>query len=164
MAAKKKAELLLEIDRLKAELNCPPIRSRGLNTTTGPESNSIPGPTIANVSDAVVSADSEFSIQSWNRAAEKLYGWSAQEVIGQGFGEIVPTNYIEVDGADVFDEFHEAGLWQGEVIQQHKNGSDIYVFDCDCFKRTGWKSVGRLAVNRDITDRKYIEQKLHEKR
>ena len=159
MAAKNKAELLLEIDRLKAELTA--CQSQAEDSIQPQDQNQIPyqAQLLENVSDAVVSTDSEFNILSWNRAAEKLYGWSAQEVIGQGFGEIVPTNYIEVDRADVLDEYHEAGLWQGEVIQQHKNGSDIYVFSSvTTLKGPDGNSLGAIAVNRDITGRKEAEK------
>ena len=163
MAAKNKAELLLEIDRLKAELTA--CQSQAEDSIQPQDHNQIryQAQLLENVTDAVVSTDSEFNILSWNRAAEKLYGWSAQEVIGQGFGEIVPTNYIEVDRADVLDEYHEAGLWQGEVIQQHKNGSDIYVFSSvTTLKGPDGNSLGAIAVNRDITKIKATEEKMRE--
>jgi PAS domain S-box-containing protein len=37
---------------------------------------------LTNVSDAVISTDTDFNIRSWNPAAEAIYGWSAEEVIG----------------------------------------------------------------------------------
>ena len=36
-----------------------------------------------NVNDAVITTDLEYRIQSWNRAAEDIYGWRAEEVIGK---------------------------------------------------------------------------------
>ena len=68
---------------------------------------------LENVSDAVISTDNEFRIVTWNQAAERLYGWRADEVIGKNFGEVVPTKYIDVDGVDVLAEFRKDGYLGG---------------------------------------------------
>ncbi|NJR22984.1 MAG: PAS domain S-box protein [Richelia sp. CSU_2_1] len=38
---------------------------------------------LQNVSDAVIVTDLDFRIQRWNKAAEKMYGWLEQEVLGK---------------------------------------------------------------------------------
>ncbi len=44
---------------------------------------------LENVSDAIVASDMNFIIQSWNKAAEEIYGWWAAEVIGKSVSEVL---------------------------------------------------------------------------
>lgn len=46
-----------------------------------------------NVSDAVIATDLQFIIQSWNGAAEKIYGWNAEEAIGHSTLDLLKTTY-----------------------------------------------------------------------
>ena len=45
------------------------------------------------VSDAIISFDMNFNIISWNKAAETLYGWKAEEVIGKSSREVIPVEF-----------------------------------------------------------------------
>ena len=46
---------------------------------------------LENVSDAVFAFDGDLRITLWNRGAEELYGWKAEEAIGRPAGEVVRT-------------------------------------------------------------------------
>lgn len=47
---------------------------------------------VANSSDAIVSKSLDGIVQSWNPAAEKLFGWSAEEMIGQSIRRLLPAD------------------------------------------------------------------------
>lgn len=118
---------------------------------------------LQHVSDAVIATDLNFIIQTWNNAAEKLYGWRADEAIGHQISEIVKMTYLNDEGADVAQHFFATHRWQGEVIQYHKDGTAIDVFAAVSmiYDSTG-TPVGAVAVNRDITERKRIEAALRD--
>jgi len=46
---------------------------------------------IENIYEAVISLDMNFNILSWNNAAERIYGWKANEVIGKNLNDIIPV-------------------------------------------------------------------------
>ncbi len=113
---------------------------------------------LKSVTDAVITTDLDFNVESWNSAAEELYGWRAEEVIGNSMEEVVPVEYPNDQPERVLAQFQAEGIWQGEVIQKHKDGSDIYVLASVTLARgdTG-QPISVLAINRNITERKKSE-------
>jgi len=114
------------------------------------------------VSDAVIATDMDFKIQSWNHAAEAMYGWTATEVVGKPISEIVQTSYeSEADRARNVQTFLERGSYHGEVIQHRQDGSQINILaSVSLFKDNQGQPLGVVSVNRDITERKLTEQAL----
>ncbi|MHA2247215.1 MAG: PAS domain S-box protein [Candidatus Hodarchaeales archaeon] len=116
------------------------------------------------VSDAVIASDLDFRITSWNKAAEIIYGWEEEEVIGKGVAELLQQEYPYDRREDVVNEFLKDGIWQGEVIQKHKNGTSLNILaSVALIKDESGTPMAALAVNRDITHRKKVEQDLQEK-
>ncbi|MEM8484587.1 MAG: PAS domain S-box protein [Bacteroidota bacterium] len=74
------------------------------------------------LSNAVVVLDEQFVIRSWNRAAEALYGWSINEVLGKPADECWQLHFKEDPGASVSRSLETSGQWEGQVFQQHKSG------------------------------------------
>ena len=116
---------------------------------------------LAQVSDAIISTDLNFTIKSWNAAAAALYGWSAQDAIGKSMGEIVPTKYLHGDGQQARTLFLREGNWRGEVIQQCKDGTQLSILSSvSLLKNSAGEPIGAVAINRDITERKRAEDEL----
>ncbi len=114
---------------------------------------------LQNVSDAIVATDLNFDVTSWNQGAEALYGWQAEEVIGQPVDEILQTEYLYEQPEQMQWRFLEQGIWKGEMIQKHKDGTAIDILaSVSLIKDSTGKPVGVVAVNRDITERKQAEQ------
>ena len=114
---------------------------------------------LENVQDAVISTDREWRIQSWNQAAEQLYGWRAEEVLGRPAQAIVQTDYRPGQREEVIEQVLSEGHWEGQVIQKGKDGGDlcIYASVSSLFNQAG-AQVGAVAVNRDIGERLRIQQ------
>ncbi len=114
------------------------------------------------VSDAVIVTNLDYEIQSWNKAAERIYGWSAAEVLGKNASSIMQTQFE----SEAVREKHRTnlfitGAWQADVIQQRKDGTEIYVqSSVTFFKDNQGIPIGIVAVNRDITEQKKREQDL----
>jgi PAS domain S-box-containing protein len=117
-----------------------------------------------NVSDAVIVTDLDFCIQSWNKAAERIYGWSAEEVINKATAEILHTEYpSNSDQAGAIKHLREQGWWQGEIIQHHKDGNIVHILgSVTLIKDENGMPFAVVSVNHDITERREAEIVLHE--
>lgn len=108
-----------------------------------------------NISDAVISTDMHDVIQSWNKGAESLYGWTQQEVIGKPLHTIVPAMYAVQQKKEMQNDLFTKGTWKDEVSHKRKNGSRMYVLtSMSLIRGEDDKPLGIVSVNRDISDRK----------
>jgi PAS domain S-box-containing protein len=118
---------------------------------------------LNNVSDAVIAVDMNFNIQSWNRAAEKVYGWTPEEVIGKPLSSILKGMFIKATREQVLAEISEERIWNGEVIHSRKDGAAVYMYvTASALEDTAGHRVGTVMVNRDVTQVKQIEKTLQE--
>ncbi|MCB0164728.1 MAG: PAS domain S-box protein [Anaerolineae bacterium] len=116
---------------------------------------------LENVSDAIIATDSNYIIQSWNKAAEATYGWPAAEVVGQPAAVILPTRYPDNNREAVRNQFLQQGRWQGELVQQRRDGAVINIMaSTSILKDKAGRPLGTVSVNRDMTERKQIEDAL----
>ncbi|MBI2848427.1 MAG: PAS domain S-box protein [Chloroflexi bacterium] len=116
---------------------------------------------MENSSEAIISFDGNLLIRSWNKAAEALYGWRADEVIGQPVSAVLP---VEIEGLDKQADMQaglEKGSWRGEVIYRRKDGLPVNVSVASVgLKDTQGKTTGVLSIHTDITQRKIFEARL----
>jgi PAS domain S-box-containing protein len=116
------------------------------------------------ITDAVITTDTEWVVKSWNQAAEKMYGWTSEEVVGKTLDHFLETKYVNTNTEDAIKELYETNLWSGEVDQTCKDGSQISVLSSVSLIRDNEGNViGSIGVNRDITDRKEAEDALRRK-
>jgi PAS domain S-box-containing protein len=114
---------------------------------------------LENVSDAVISTDLDLTILSWNRGAEAMYGWRAEEAIGKKLQEVVKTHISPEDRSIALGEVEQKGLWEGEIVQLHRNGTRLDIHNVGTpIRDYHGNVVGYVAVNRNITERKQAEQ------
>ena len=118
---------------------------------------------IDNVQDPIIATDLQYHITLWNRAAERLYGWSAAEALGKRGPDLLRTVPVEEPGADLIRRLERDEEFQGEVIHHHRNGTPVRVEartrplrDADG-TITGW-----VASIRDIRARRAAEEALRE--
>jgi PAS domain S-box-containing protein len=113
---------------------------------------------LAQVNDAVVASDENFVIKSWNAAAERMYGWKAEEVVGQVAEEVLRTEFSGTTREGAVQQIKGNGEFFAEVTQAHRNGSrfDVEAHTVTMLDETG-RVTGFISVNRDITERKRAE-------
>src|ERR1035441_1825868 len=108
--------------------------------------------------DLIMSCGLDGRIQSWNRGAKDLYGWSTEEALGKVSFELLHTELPEAWGAMgiVLQENEE---WSGEHRQTRRDGSAVIVesrWSLWRDEKGGPSAI--LKINRDITARTRAEQ------
>ena len=118
---------------------------------------------LASVQDAIIGTDLHYDIQHWNAAAQNLYGWKADDVLGHPMEEFIQNEYLQGTLEDVVRQITEKGYWKGEVTQNRRDGTRIPILaSVSAIKGKEGQTTGFVAVNRDITERKQAEQVLRE--
>lgn len=117
------------------------------------------------VSDAIISTDMENVIISWNRAAQQVYGWKAEEVIGKKLTDVVPTEFADGTEDLIKEQYFKRGHWQSELVQYRRDGTPLNVLSSVSLIRDGQtrEIYGIVAVNHNITHRKRMEAELEER-
>ena len=77
--------------------------------------------------DAVIATDMNGYIIFWNRAAEHLYGWTADEVTGRHILDVTPNKQSRAAAAVIFDRLTKGESWSGEFETRHKDGRALLV-------------------------------------
>ncbi len=111
--------------------------------------------------DAIISMDLTNRIQSWNKAAENIYGYKTSEVIGRNISLLWPAEH-----SDEIDELTKKVLAK-EPVKNHesghvkKNGSEIEVsLTLSPVKDDRDEVYGLSMISRDITEEKNAQEKL----
>ncbi|MGZ7160805.1 MAG: PAS domain S-box protein, partial [Methanobacterium sp.] len=117
---------------------------------------------LENVNDAIIATDNKFNITSWNPAAFRMYGWSAEEVIGGDIKEILQTDFTGKYRSEIKESKFKKESYRVESIQKHKDDSLIPVESTImALKDEKGNNIGWVAVNRDISLRKKSEKELN---
>ncbi|MCX9085764.1 MAG: ATP-binding protein [Candidatus Methanoperedens sp.] len=117
---------------------------------------------IENANDAIIATDLENTITGWNKAAEKLFGWTAPEVSGKIYSKIlVPDNLIEDRYKNNKNPLGEISSPTMETIRLRKDGTKIDVsLTISPILNEDKKVIGLFDIIRDITQHIQAEEKL----
>src|SRR5256714_649812 len=108
--------------------------------------------------DAILLRDSVSRVISWNRGAEELYGWTVQEAQGRVTHSLLKTRFPS-SRADVDAHLEHEGQWEGELTHTRQNGSSVIVESRQMLVRDEeGHPIAVLEINRDITERRHLEQ------
>jgi diguanylate cyclase (GGDEF)-like protein/PAS domain S-box-containing protein len=113
------------------------------------------------VHDAIVVQDMQYRILFWNRGAEKLYGWSSQEAIGQNKFELLKAEFSAPFGK-IKARMLSHGYTAGEVTYRKRDDTTVTVYGRSVLQRdANGHPVRVLTIDQDITARKKADEQLH---
>src|SRR6185503_13923460 len=110
--------------------------------------------------DAIIIADSRRRIVAWNRGAEALYGWRENEAIGQYIHDFLHTDSAS-PVTEIDETLHVRHKWEGQFIHTCRDGRQVTIDSRQVLRPDADGLPGRfLEINRDVTDRKRLEEQL----
>ena len=100
--------------------------------------------------DAIIIRDANDRVTFWNRGAQEMYGWTADEALSQQINMLLGTDPKAWDGLN--RELGQTDSWDGQLLQKRKDGSPVLVHCREVLVRdeTGAQTAV-LAIKRDIT-------------
>ncbi|HTX36873.1 MAG TPA: ATP-binding protein [Bryobacteraceae bacterium] len=111
--------------------------------------------------DAIVSKNLEGIIMSWNQGAERLFGYTAAEVVGKSINILIPPDHIEEEPGILARIRRGERVDHFETIRVRKDGSRLHVsLTISPVKDAQGRVVGASKIARDITGRVRQEKAL----
>lgn len=114
---------------------------------------------VKSTDDAICSLNLDGSVASWNRAAEKIFGYRAEEIIGRSISLLFPFDRRDelIDNLQQIRRGESVGRY--ETLRVRKDGQFIPVSQTvSPIKDESGKIIGASAIARDITQRKREER------
>ena len=110
--------------------------------------------------DTIFVRDMSDVITYWNRGAQELYGWTAEEALGKRAHQLLRTVFpMPID--EIRAELLRAGRWEGELEKTKADGTQVVVASRWSLRRDEReRPVAILETNNDITERKRTEEKI----
>jgi PAS domain S-box-containing protein len=118
---------------------------------------------IQSSGDAIVAKDLEGRVVSWNPAAERLFGWRADEMIGQSIRRLLPPDrqHEEDDILAHIRSGEQVGLVLTERV--HRDGHNLFVgVTISPIRDASGNIVGACKIARDASERMQIERRLRD--
>lgn len=116
---------------------------------------------VESSNDAIIGKSLDGIIQSWNAGAERLFGYTAEQAVGQHISLVIPANRLDEEEQII------ANLKAGKRIEQYeterirRDGQSILVsLTISPIKDDSGKVIGASKIVRDVTDRKRLEDNL----
>ena len=117
---------------------------------------------LDNLHDAVVGVDAGLRVNAWNRAAERIFGWTREEATGRTIDELLPSEYP--DGStvrEVLSRAARAGRASVEVRRRTRSGAWVDIEATVVpLRGDGRAVVGYVSVNRDMTEQRKAQEEL----
>jgi PAS domain S-box-containing protein len=119
---------------------------------------------VASSDDAIISKDLNGVVQSWNQAAERMFGYTADEAIGRLISDLIIPEERKDEEFEVLSRIR-AGLSVDhyETVRHRKDGSALEIsLSVSPIRSASGKIVGASKIARDITERNRLQRELEQ--
>ena len=116
---------------------------------------------VESSNDAIVSKNLDGVVTSWNRGAERIFGYTAAEAIGQPITIVIPQDRHDEERMILTRVRRGERIDHFETVRQRKHGSLIFVsLTVSPVKNVEGKIVGASKIARDITEQKRNQEQI----
>src|SRR5215831_9240804 len=118
---------------------------------------------VASSGDAIVSLNLDGIVTSWNHGAEKLFGYGADEMLGQPIQRLIPCGRVDEE-EEILSRIRRGDrIEHYETVRRHKSGRLIDVsLTASPMTDSGGTVIGASKIYPDTTERKRAEEQLWE--
>ncbi|HEX9937749.1 MAG TPA: PAS domain S-box protein, partial [Longimicrobium sp.] len=115
------------------------------------------------VGESVIATHLDGTVFYWNRAAERLYGWSAAEAVGRSIMELTVPEISREEGERIMARLAVGECWHGEFLVRRRDGTTFpaLVSDAPILDPAG-RLIGIIGTSSDVSARKRAEEALRD--
>jgi PAS domain S-box-containing protein len=114
---------------------------------------------VANSDDVILSKTLDGIITSWNGGAERIFGYSAEEIVGQHISTIIPPELMNEEKEIIARLARGERIEHFETIRVTKDGRRVHIsLTVSPMRDSEGRIIGASKVARDISDRKRAEE------
>lgn len=111
--------------------------------------------------DAIIVRKVDGTVTFWNKSAERIYGWFAEEAVGRKKTELLNPDREAYEAAT--RTLRETGEWCGQMVQHRKDGGKLTVeATWSLVTNDGGQPEAVLCIDTDITERLALEEQLRQ--
>lgn len=126
------------------------------------DANALLAAVVNSSGDAIVGMDTEGRLLSWNEGAQALFGYAAEEIIGQ-HGEVLVPNDRVAERADLLARLRAGESIECQTVRRRKNGRGIHVWlRASPIRSPKGQIVGFSGIYRDTTEVRHRQQHVHQ--
>jgi len=104
---------------------------------------------LADVADAVIVTDLHFHIRSWNSAAERIYGWAEEAVLGRHVLDVLHGAGDEGQLIQAWEQLEQTGRWHGSSLHRTRDGTTVDILaTMTVLRDDAGEPIGVVSVNR----------------
>ena len=116
---------------------------------------------LNSVRESVVSTDLKDNVTFWNKGAENLFGYSAEEATGQPVASLIVPDGVSFVDPGKAAALRTQGTWTSQVMRRRKDGSIIWTdVVVSIVTDAGGQRSGFLGIHRDVTEQRKVEERL----
>ena len=111
---------------------------------------------------AIYTLDLNGHITDWNTNAEKLFGYTYDEVIGKSSREVFKIEITDAEIASMMERIYIQGFWSQELKRITKSGNEIYIItSITPFKNSDGKITGYYSINQEIKQQQALQKRIN---
>ena len=112
--------------------------------------------------DAIITKSLDGIIQSWNAAAQRLFGYTAEQAVGRNISLIIPDDRLDEEREILTRLRAGHRIEHLETVRLRSNGQPVHIsLTVSPIKDEAGRVVGASKIIRDITDRKETEERVY---
>ncbi len=118
---------------------------------------------ITSSNDAIISKTLDGIIQSWNAAAERIFGYTAEQAVGRHISMLIPAERIAEEDQIIAQLRAGQHVEHFDTVRLRSNGQSVYVsLTISPIRDAQGQIIGASKIARDITERMEAEERLRD--